>query len=133
RCHARGQALERESHAASWGSLQLSLDALGQEDPATAITYLNAHRELIRGAFANPHQGSLSGVRAFIPVADSVDGVLLGSILRDLTVSEVETAWRKLHTAAPQQLHPLLQLAARDDVAVTPLARELLADSVGAD
>ena len=133
RCHARGQALERESHVASWGSLQLSLDALGQEDPATAITYLNAHRELIRGAFANPHQGSLSGVRAFIPVADSVDGVLLGSILRDLTVSEVETAWRKLHTAAPQQLHPLLQLAARDDVAVTPLARELLADSVGAD
>lgn len=133
RCHARGQALEPESHVASWEALRVSLDALVQEDRATATTYLGMHRELIHDGFAVPHQGSLRGVRAFIGVADFIDGALLESIVRDLTVPEVETAWRNLHAAASKQLRPLLELAERQNVAVTPLARELLADSVGAD
>jgi hypothetical protein len=133
RCHAKGQALECESHVVSWEALRLSLGALVQEDRATAIAYLGAHRELIRDGFAIPHQGSLRGVRAFISVADSVEGALLGSIMRDLTVPEIETAWRNLHSAASTELRPLLELAVREDVAVTPFAQELLADSVGAD
>lgn len=92
-----------------------------------------AHRELIRGGFAKPHQGSLRGLRAFIPVANSVDETVLRLILRDLAVSEVETAWRDLHMADPKQLRPLLELALRENVAVTAIARELLADSIGPD
>lgn len=132
RCHARGQALECESHGAFWEQLRLSLDALVQEDRATAITYLGDHREMIRDGFAIPYQGSLGGVRAFISVADSIEGALFGSIVRDLTVHEVETAWRNLHAAAAEQLLPLLELAVREEIAATPLARELLADSDGA-
>lgn len=133
RCHARGQALDRESQMASWESLHLSLDALMQEDRPTAMAYLSAHRDLIRDGFAKPHQGSLRGLRAFIPVADAVDEMVLRSILRDLTWHEVETAWREMHIADPKQLRPLLELARREDVAVTPLAQELLAFSVGPD
>jgi len=132
RCNARGQVLDSESSIFSWEDLRGSLEALMKHDKATAMSYLGAHRSRIREGFAKPRQGTLRGLRALISVADFVDDSMLGSIVSDLVVTEVETAWRGLHGAAPAQLRPLLELAAREEIAVAPLARELLADLVDA-
>ena len=130
RCLARGQSLGVDGSATQWGEVAKSITALEAVDQAAAVAHLNSYRPHLRSAFAAPPQGQHSGFRSFLAIAERIDVALLESILAECRVEDVEEAWQASHAKAPEELRPLLELATRREIAVTSLARALLATNV---